>query len=597
MLIDGVGDLRAIFGWIDGRLRLQWLALIPVMAVAAVLEALGAVAVFGLLRLVVEPHRVRITPGVSQLWLAWPTDDPPAIVALLIGLVAVFYVLRAVYLVWAEWLKESTVARSAAQAADRLFARYLAAEYLFHLQRRSASLIQEVARSTHVAYQLVAASVVNILAESITIAALIVVLALAAPGQTLAAVAVVLAIVAVPFFATRRWWLRWGQRHRDLEEQQLQLLQQSLGAITELKVSGREAFFESRLRGLRRDLARVEGTQAALTAAQRLGIETALIVGLLGVIWLVTRGGASGADTLSLMALFAYTAFRVVPSANRIMLNAGHFRGGRAFIQHAVADFAALDRAGGRPPQPEPRVSFAESLVCEDVSFAYEEGGPVAISHVYLRLEPGESLGIVGATGAGKSTLVALLLGLLTPTSGRILLDGAPLTGLERGWQRLVGYVPQDPYLLDDTLRRNIALGVPDALIVDQRVMRACSLAQLDDFIRQLPQGMDEPLGEEGVRLSGGQRQRVAIARALYNEPEVLVFDEATAALDNHTEREVTRAIAALHDTKTLIVIAHRLSTVEACDRLIFMQDGRIAASGRYDELLKNPHFRAMAAS
>jgi ABC-type multidrug transport system fused ATPase/permease subunit len=595
MLIDTVRDLRAIFRWIDRRLRLQWVALVPVVAVAAVLEALGAVAVFGLLRLVVEPHRVRTTPGVSEIWAAWPTDDPAAIVALLIGLVATFYVLRAAYLVWAEWFKESVVAKSAAKAADRLFARYLAADYIFHLQRRSSSLIQEIARSTHVAYQLIAASLVNILAETVTIAALIAVLAITAPGRTLGAVAVVLAVVAVPFFATRRLWLQWGTRHHELEEQQLQLLQQSLGAITELKVSGREAFFESRLRALRRDLARVEATQAALTAGQRLGIETALIVGLLGVVWMVTRTGASGADTLSLMALFAYTGFRVVPSANRIMLNAGHFRGGRAFVQGAIADFAALERVSTRTQVPEPRVTFSKALVCEDVSFAYEDGAAPAISHVYLRLAPGESLGIVGATGSGKSTLVALLLGLLTPTSGRILLDDVPLGGIERAWQRLVGYVPQDPYLLDDTLRRNIALGVPDALIDEQRVARACSLAQLDDFIRQLPQGLETRLGEEGVRLSGGQRQRVAIARALYSEPEVLVFDEATAALDNQTEREVTKAIASLQQTRTLIVIAHRLSTVEACDRLIFLQDGRVAASGRYDELLRNPNFRAMA--
>jgi ATP-binding cassette subfamily C protein len=175
------------------------------------------------------------------------------------------------------------------------------------------------------------------------------------------------------------------------------------------------------------------------------------------------------------------------------------------------------------------------------------------------------------------------------------LLDGEDLSGHERAWQRLIGYVPQDPSLLDDTLRRNIAFGIPDGLIDDQRLARACTLAQLDDFVRQLPDGLETTIGEDGVRLSGGQRQRVAIARALYQEPVVVVFDEATAALDNQTEREVTRAIAALHGQRTLIVIAHRLTTVESCDRLIFLQDGRIAAVGRYDELLRNPGFRSMA--
>ena len=591
-----MNELGAVLGWLDTRLRLRWAVLIPVMCLAALLEAIGAIAVFGLLRLVVEPHRIRITPGISDVWLAWPTDDPRAILGLLIGLVAVFYVLRAAFLTWAEWLKESTVARSAAKAADRLFARYLAADYLFHLRRRTASPIQEVSRSTWVAYQLVVASVLNMFTESATIIALVAVLSLTAPLATLAAVAVVLAIVALPMVMTRRRWRRSGERLKALEEAQIHVLQQSLGAVKEVKIAGREAFFEGRLRAVRRELSTVETHRKTLGTLLRLTVETTLILGMLAVVWLISRGGASGADTVSLMALFAYTGFRVVPAANRIMLNAGQYREGRAYVSHAIADFRALRRVSPRPHGPEPVVAFAEALVCEDVSFAYEPAGPPAVSRVYLRLVPGESVGIVGATGSGKSTLVALLLGLLTPTSGRVVLDGAPLEGHERAWQRLIGYVPQDPYVLDDTLRRNVAFGVPDALIDEHRLARACSLAQLDDLIKQLPHGMDTEVGEHGARLSGGQRQRLAIARALYHEPAVLVFDEATAALDNQTEREVTKAIATLHGTRTLIAIAHRLSTVQGCDRLIFLQDGRIAASGTYDELLRNAAFRAIAA-
>ncbi len=570
--------------------------LVPIMGLAAVLEAIGAVVVFGLLRMVVEPHRVRITPVVKNLWLSWPTDDPARIVALLIGVVAVFYVLRALFLGWAEWFKESTVARSAAQAADRLFARYLSADYLFHRQRRSASPIQAVARSTEIAFQLVAASTLNILAECATTIGLVAVLAYTAPRPALGAVAVVLGLAAVPMLATRRLWIRSGARQHALEEQQLHVLQQSLGAVKEVKIAGREAFFEARLRATRRELSHVKSQRAWLSAALRLGVETVLVICMLGVVWLVTRGGASGADTVSLMALFAYTGFRVVPSANRIMLNAGYCREGRAFVADAIADFDTLARTPGRPHPPEVVVTFQTALVCDDVTFAYSADLAPAVSHVHLRLAPGESLGIVGATGSGKSTLVDLILGLLQPTSGRILLDGAPLIGLERAWQRLIGYVPQEPYLLDETLRRNIAFGVPDTLIDERQLARACSLAQLDELIRQLPHGMDTELAEHGARLSGGQRQRVAIARALYADPAVLVFDEATAALDNQTEREVTQAIAALHGTRTLIVIAHRLTTVRDCDRLIFLQEGRVTAAGTYDDLLSNAAFRMMAA-
>jgi ATP-binding cassette subfamily C protein len=567
------------------------------MGLAAILEAVGALAVFGLLRLVVEPHRVRITPGVSEIWRAWPSDDPQAIVALLIALVAVFYLLRAVFLAGAEWLKESTIARSAAKAADRLFSRYLAADYLFHVRRRSASTIHEVARSTYVAFSLVVAPVLNILTECAIAVALVTVLAMTAPAAALGAAGFVLVIAAIPLLATRRLWRRFGSQLTQLEEQQLHMLQQSLGAVKEVKIAGREAFFEARLRATRRDLAGVQTRRASLAAAQRFAVETALIVSMLGVLWLVTRGGASGADTVSLLALFAYTGFRIVPSANRVMLNASHFREGRAFVAHAIADFNALARLPARTPGHDAPVSFEQGLVCEDLTFAYEPDLPPAVHHVYLRLAPGESLGIVGATGSGKSTLVSLLLGLLQPTSGRILIDGEPLAGRERGWQRLIGYVPQDPYVLDDTLRGNVAFGVPDTLIDEARLRRACSLAQLDDLIRDLPYGIDTPVGERGARLSGGQRQRLAIARALYADPAVLVFDEATAALDHQTEREVTAALDTLHGTRTLIVIAHRLSTVQSCDRLVFLQEGRVAAAGTYDDLLRNAAFRAMAAT
>ncbi|MGQ0734285.1 MAG: ABC transporter ATP-binding protein, partial [Acidobacteriota bacterium] len=281
--------------------------------------------------------------------------------------------------------------------------------------------------------------------------------------------------------------------------------------------------------------------------------------------------------------------------ANRIMLNAAHHREGRAFVVDAIEDFNALREVTTRAHGQEPVVELAEALVCEDVSFSYDGATP-ALSGVNLRIKPGDSVGIVGPTGSGKSTLVDVLLGLLRPTSGRVSIDGTDLKGRERGWQRQVGYVPQAPYVLDDTVRRNVAFGVPDASIDEHRLAAACTLARLDDVVRGLAEGLDTRLGEGGARLSGGQRQRVAIARALYGDPAVMVFDEATSALDAQTEREVTDAIEALHGTRTLIVIAHRLTTVQGCDRLYFLQNGRIAATGTYNELLGNAAFRAMAA-
>jgi ATP-binding cassette subfamily C protein len=231
------------------------------------------------------------------------------------------------------------------------------------------------------------------------------------------------------------------------------------------------------------------------------------------------------------------------------------------------------------------------------VSYAYDAGGASVLDDVSLAIRRGESIGIVGHTGAGKSTLVDLLLGLLQPTAGRISVDGRDRRQHARWWQRQIGYVPQAFFVTDDTLRRNIAFGIPDAEIDERRVQRAARVAQLEEVVAGLPQGLDTFVGERGIRLSGGQRQRVVIARALYHEPQVLVFDEATSALDNQTEREIARAIEALHGAITLIVIAHRLSTVRGCDRLIFLDQGRVAGVGSYEELMAgDARFRAVAA-
>jgi ATP-binding cassette subfamily C protein len=593
-------DLRSVISWLPGRARWQWAALVPIAALAAVIEAAGALAVFGLLRLVVDPDLVRTAPVVSRVWQSFPGGEPRAIVALLALGVGLFYLLRAAFLSWAEWVRQGIVYGSSAMAAERLLARYLAADYLFHVRRRSATLIEPMTRASDIAFELCAGSAVNILAEIITIAALGVVLLVSAPPITLITVAIVLGLVLVPIVVTRRSWEQIGATERRLFQQQLHLLQQSLGAIKDVKVTGRQPFFEEHFRDLKRDLGATKQRRAWAASLARLGVEATLIVSMLIVVFLVMRSGAPSGDIVSVLALFAYTGFRVVPSANRIMLNVGYLREASPWIRGMDADMRAL-----KPPSPRPFTHdtpmLRETLACEDVSFQYEDAPAPALDHISFTIQRGQSIGIVGPTGAGKSTLVDVLLGLLSPTSGRVLVDGQPLDGRERAWQRQIGYVSQDVYLLDDSLRRNVAFGIPDGAIDEARLARAVSQARLDEVVDSLPSRLETVIGENGVRLSGGQRQRVAIARALY--PPVLVFDEATAALDSQTEREVTEAIAhlrqgfgeqAFHGPRTVIAIAHRLSTVKDCDQLIYLRDGTLAGIGTYQELLRDPGFRQL---
>ena len=581
---------------------------------AALIEAAGALAVFGLLRLVVDPEQVRTAPVVAELFRLMPDGYPPrALVALLALAVAAFYFLRAAFLSWAEWLRMGTVYGSSAIAAERLFARYLAADYLFHVRRRSASLIEPMTRTSDIAYELCAGSAVNILAEAVTIAALAIVLIVSAPVITVITVAVVLGVVLVPIVLTRRSWERIGAAERALHQQQLHLLQQSLGAIKDVKVTGRQPFFEERFRDMKRELGVTKQRRATAATVARLGVEATLILSMLIVVFLVMRAAIPSAYIVSVLALFAYTGFRVVPSANRIMLNAGYMREAHPWIRGMDEDMRRLKLPPPRPYEHVPPM-LQSTLACEDVSFRYEDAPALAVDRISFTIARGQSIGIVGPTGAGKSTLVDLLLGLLAPTSGRVMIDGQPLEGRERAWQRQVGYVPQAVYLLDDSLRRNIAFGIPDSAIDEERLTSAMALARLDEVVAALPNKLETVIGENGVRLSGGQKQRVAIARALYHDPQVLVFDEATAALDNQTEREVTEAISRLrqgfhlrqgyggqvggqaniHGTRTVIAIAHRLSTVKDCDQLIYLREGRMAGLGTYEELMRDPGFRQL---
>jgi ATP-binding cassette subfamily C protein len=330
----------------------------------------------------------------------------------------------------------------------------------------------------------------------------------------------------------------------------------------------------------------------------RLLVESTFVCGALLVVILLTLQGYRGADVLPLLGLYAYAGFRIIPSANRILWKINEIGYGATAVHQLYDDYMVIVRnaADADDASAGESMPFTDRIVVAGVAYTYPGSHTPALHDVHLTIRRGESIGIVGPTGAGKSTLVDLLIGLLQPSCGRIMIDGVALPERRRSWQRQIGYVPQTIFLADDSLRRNITLGIPDDDIDDDKVQAAVRMAQLEAFVASLADGLNTFVGERGMRLSGGERQRVGIARALYHEPEALVFDEATSALDSCTEGEVVRAIEALHGVKTLVIIAHRLSTVRHCDQLVLLQRGRVAGCGSFDELVeRNADFRAMA--
>jgi ABC-type multidrug transport system fused ATPase/permease subunit len=300
---------------------------------------------------------------------------------------------------------------------------------------------------------------------------------------------------------------------------------------------------------------------------------------------------------LPLLGFYAFAGYRVMPALQGIYQSLTLLRAGAATVDGIAADLAGRDLLPVLPEIPATPLPFAATVELVNLGFQYPASETASLQGISLTIKAGTTLGIVGPTGAGKTTLVDLFLGLLTPDQGEIRVDGTTVTPQNlRSWQADLGYVPQDIFLLDASVSENIALGRKPEDIDPARVREATRMAQILDFVEtQMPQGFATPVGERGVRLSGGQRQRIGIARALYNNPGILVFDEATSALDNLTEQEVVRAINDLSGTKTILLIAHRISTVRDCDQILVMERGRMVGLGRYDDLYRdNATFRSL---
>jgi ABC-type multidrug transport system fused ATPase/permease subunit len=384
--------------------------------------------------------------------------------------------------------------------------------------------------------------------------------------------------------ATRARITRWGVARQHHEGLRIQHLQQGLGGAKDVKLLGRETDFLARYREHNVQSARAGQLQSAISQVPRLWFELLGVAGIAMLVLTMLLQGRPMDRIIPALGLFAAAAFRLMPSMNRILGAVQSLRYGLPVIDVLYRELGLTVPESARTGRAH--TPFRDRIEAVDLLFSYANAATPALNGLTIAIRHGESVGVIGPSGSGKSTLVDVLLGLLTPSGGRVAVDGQDIHIDLRGWQDQIGYVPQSVYLTDDCLRRNVAFGLADTQIDDVAVQRAIKAAQLEEFVGSLPAGLDTLVGERGVRLSGGQRQRIGIARALYHDPAVLVLDEATSALDTVTEKGVMQAVAALHGSKTILIVAHRLSTVAQCDRLYRLEQGRITAEGTPAELL-----------
>lgn len=580
--------------------RLYWGLLIALAIFVSVLEMAGALIVYILLELVVDPEAPIELPLIGDLRQLFPgVESSNLLMGVIIGMAA-FTLIRAIVKVGSKYAQYRVAHNAGARLSITLVRGYLGLPYAAHLQRNSAELIRNSREAVNQMVTGVLLPVIKVVAETMIMIGLLVILTVINPiGTAIAVVFVGLAAVVLLAIVQPRI-KRVGQTAHRHHKRTYKALQQALHGIRDIKILGRESFFANEFGRSQIKLARAHYLRSTATAFPSVVME-AVIIGLILLLFgLAVITGSQSQTIVSTLGLFAYAGLRLQPSMQQIIKGLNDIRHATAPLDDISKDLHEItsSKQGEVSQSRFETLDLKEAVHFEDVSFTYEGAPEPAIKEVDLTIHAGEQIGICGPTGGGKTTLVDLLTGLLQPTTGRVTVDGYDIAAHTRGWHRSLGVVPQMVFLTDDTLRRNIALGVSDRDIDHQALEEAIELAQLRDFVESLPQGLDTNVGERGVRISGGQRQRIAIARALYRRPTVVIFDEGTSALDSATESNVMAAIDRLRGQRTVVLIAHRLASVKNADRVVFVDKGVIAGVDTFDALERdNEHFRLLTSS
>ncbi|PZV14672.1 MAG: ABC transporter ATP-binding protein [Leptolyngbya sp.] len=481
----------------------------------------------------------------------------------------------------------------------KLMKAYIKAPYSFHLNINSAEMIRDITTTTDsVCLGLVMSLLTSI--SNIVIVLALMILLVKTNAMALILIAVLLPVVFGLLQITKNRLAKWSKAGWDASGEMIRVLNHGLGGLKETRVIGCESYFEQQMEEQTKKFAINTSRVQGYGNLPRFVIEAFMITFLVSFTFLfINLNRGQEQNLTAVLGIFAFASIRLLPAVGNLVsginvINSNIFALDRLFFnfkelekEHLlpVNNFTNVSKSYGSN-QNQQKISFTAKIVLDELTFQYPGVDKKALDHISLTISKGQSIGLIGKSGSGKTTLVDVFLGLFTPQSGDIQVDGVSVYDNLREWQNILGYVPQSIFLIDDTLERNIAFGVPDHLIDQERLIKAIEMAQLTEVVSQLPKGIQTQVGERGVLLSGGQRQRVGIARVLYHEREILVFDEATAALDNETEQLVTEATKALSGKKTIIIIAHRLSTIKHCDRIYQIDQGQILKSGSYQEVV-----------
>lgn len=568
---------------LDKKQKRSMVWIILMMLVGGVLESLGVTMLVPIITVVIDPVKVEESKYLSAVYhgLGLENTTQFAVVMLLafVGIIAV----KNIYLFWQQKVQLKFVYTNQFATSRRMMINFMQRPYEYYLNADTSVIQRNITSDVNNMYGLIL-SCLQLCSECIVFICLVAVL-LAIDALMIMMVAVLMVVLLfVIKKVLKPIMVKAGQENQDYYSGLYKWIEQSVMGIKEIKIANKENYFINEYAKCGAGYVNSVQKYNIFNATPRLLIETVCIGGMIGYFIVIVLRGAEVTDLLPQLSALAMAAMRLLPSVNRInnyQTSISYFEpffmGVSDNLQEEIHDDqVSYDAESYLQKKEVEKLEIKKEIRLEDITYKYPNTDTLIFDHADMVIPIGNAVGIVGTSGAGKTTIVDILLGLLEIESGRILADGVEVREHYESWLKNIGYIPQTIFMIDSSIRKNVAFGYPDEEIDDDKVWRALKEAQLDGFVKGLPDGLDTSIGERGIRISGGQRQRIGIARALFEDPEVLVLDEATSALDNETEAAIMESINRLHGKKTLIIIAHRLQTIEKCDMVYRVENGTV---------------------
>ena len=567
---------------LDRKQKTQMVGIVILMLIGGVLESLGIAMIAPVMQVVIDPKKVQESNILSGIYNFFNMTSTTQLAALIMISLVLVFVIKNIFLYFMNVVQLRFVYTNQFATSRRMMINFMQRPYEYYLNADTTVIQRNITSDVNNIYALIL-SCLQLISEMIVFVCLVAILLSQDAMMTITiAVLLVIVLLVIKFFI-KPVMVQAGKDNQDYYSGLYKWIYESVMGIKEIKVAAKENYFINGYADCGAGYVNAVQKYNLYNSTPRLLIETIAIAGMIGYMLVVMASGTSLTDLLPQLTVLAAAAARLLPSANRInnyLTSIAYFE---PFLDNVSENLQSeihdekinYNSADYRGKTQITKLPVTKTIRMEDITYKYPGTDKLILDKATMEIPVGKSVGIVGASGAGKTTIVDVLLGLLKPEGGRILADGVDVNTNYTGWLRNIGYIPQTIFMTDSTIRKNVAFGVPDDEIDDNKVWQALKEAALDEFVKELPEGLDTEIGERGIRLSGGQRQRIGIARALFEDPEVLVLDEATSALDNDTEAAIMDSINRLHGRKTLVIIAHRLQTIEKCDMIYNIGDGK----------------------